>query len=121
MIMRNISLFFATLSVIMLASCTGTKNVADVEVGPYTVSVIEKNVYHIQDYNSSYPAGMVMGEDGNFVGFNNCSDMYLIVGKKKALLIDLSNNINWADNASESLRQLVAALRRKRTHRDIHT
>ena len=92
---------------ISFASCTG-KTPADVEVGPYTVSVIEKNVYHIQDYNSSYPAGMVMGEDGKFVGFNNCSDMYLIVGKKKAMLIDLSNNIQWADNAAESLRQLVA-------------
>ena len=49
-----------------------------------------------------------MGEDGNFIGFNNCSDMYLIVGRKKALLIDLSNNIQWAENAAESLRQLVA-------------
>ena len=34
--------------------------------------------------------------------------MYLIVGKEKALLIDLSNNIRWADNAAESLRQIVA-------------
>ena len=33
--------------------------------------------------------------------------MYLIVGRKEALLIDLSNNIKWADNAAESLRQLV--------------
>ena len=82
--------------------------VKDVEVGPYTVSVIEKNVYHIQDYNSSFPAGTVLDAEGKFVGFNNCSDMYLLVGKKKALLIDLSNNINWADNAAESLRQLVA-------------
>lgn len=116
--MKNISLHLTTMTkalatfVVILAgismtSCAET-NPADVEVGPYTVSVIEKNVYHIQDYNSSYPAGMVMGEDGSFVGFNNCSDMYLLVGRKKALLIDLSNNINWADNAAESLRQLVA-------------
>ena len=34
--------------------------------------------------------------------------MYLVVGKKKALLIDLSNNIKWTENAAESLRQLVA-------------
>ena len=116
--MKNISLHLTTmtkalatfvviLTGISMTSCAET-NPADVEVGPYTVSVIEKNVYHIQDYNSSYPAGMVMGEDGSFVGFNNCSDMYLLVGRKKALLIDLSNNINWADNAAESLRQLVA-------------
>lgn len=116
--MKNISLHLTTmtkalatfvviLTGISMTSCAET-NPADVEVGPYTVSVIEKNIYHIQDYNSSYPAGMVMGEDGSFVGFNNCSDMYLLVGRKKALLIDLSNNINWADNAAESLRQLVA-------------
>ena len=83
-------------------------NAADVEIGPYTVSVIEKNIYHIQDYNSSNPAGETFDAEGNKTHFNNCSDMYLIVGKEKALLIDLSNNIRWADNAAESLRQLVA-------------
>lgn len=99
--------FILCLSAIFaISSCTN--NVEDVEVGPYTVSVIEKNVYHIQDYNSSYPAGMVVNEEGQYVNFNNCSDMYLVVGKKKALLIDLSNNIKWADNAAESLRKLVA-------------
>ena len=98
---------FYILAAVLAVSCVG--NVAeDVEVGPYTVSVISKNVYHIQDYNSSYPAGPVLDEAGNFVGFNNCSDMYLLVGKEKALLIDLSNNIQWAEKAGESLRQLVA-------------
>ena len=105
--MKNILLFLSAVAMFTLAACTNN-DMSDAEVGPYTVSVIEKNVYHIQDYNASYPAGMVIGEDGTFVGFNNCSDMYLIVGKKKALLIDLSNNIKWADNAAESLRQLVA-------------
>lgn len=99
--------FVTAVSIISLASCADTTP-ADEEVGPYTVSMIEKNVYHIQDYNSSYPAGPVLDADGKFVGFNNCSDIYLIVGKKKALLIDLSNNIQWADNAAESLRKLVA-------------
>ena len=80
---------FAALSFV---SCANTP-VEDVEVGPYTVSVIEKNVYHIQDCNSSYPSGAVLDAEGKFVGFNNCSDMYLLVGRKKALLIDLSNNI----------------------------
>lgn len=103
---RTISRIAAILAIFSLASCTG--KVADVEVGPYTVSVIEKNVYHIQDYNSSNPAGEAFDAEGNKTHFNNCSDMYLIVGKKEALLIDLSNNIRWADNAAESLRQLVA-------------
>ena len=87
------------------AACSGPK---DVEVGPYTVSVIEKNVYHIQDYNASNPAGESFDADGNKTHFNNCSDIYLIVGEQEALLIDLSNNVTWADNAKESLRSLVA-------------
>ena len=96
----------AILAIVGLAACTG--NVKDVEVGPYTVSVIEKNIYHIQDYNTSNPAGETFDAEGNKTHFNNCSDMYLIVGKEKVLLIDLSNNIRWADNAAESLRQIVA-------------
>ena len=106
--MRSIILSLAAvIAMIALESCA-CATPADVEVGPYTVSVIEKNVYHIQDFNSSYPAGPVLDAEGKFVGFNNCSDMYLLVGKKKALLIDLSNNIRWAEDAEESLRQLVA-------------
>ena len=87
------------------AACAGPK---DVEVGPYTVSVIEKNVYHIQDFNNANPAGESFDAEGNKTHFNNCSDIYLLVGGKEALLIDLSNPINWADNAAESLRTLVA-------------
>ena len=79
----------------------------DVEVGPYTVSVIGKNVYHIQDYNHENPAGETFDADGKLTHFNNCSDIYLVVGAKEALLIDLSNPVNWADNAAESLRSLV--------------
>ena len=80
----------------------------DVEVGPYTVSVIGKNVYHIQDYNHENPAGETFDADGKLTHFNNCSDIYLIVGANEALLIDLSNPVTWADNAAESLRSLVA-------------
>lgn len=105
--MKNIPhILSAVLGIICLTSCTN--QVKEVEIGPYTVSVIEKNVYHIQDYNSSNPAGETFDAEGNKTHFNNCSDMYLIVGKDKALLIDLSNNIRWADNAAESLRQLVS-------------
>ena len=88
-----------------LVACAGPK---DVEVGPYTVSVIGKNVYHIQDYNSENPAGEAFDADGKLTHFNNCSDIYLVVGKQEALLIDLSNPVTWADNAAESLRALVA-------------
>lgn len=101
-------LLYILTAVLAISCANNEEKVADVEVGPYTVSVIEKNVYHIQDYNSSFPAGPVLDEAGNFVNFNNCSDMYLLVGSKKALLIDLSNDVKWADNAAESLRQLVA-------------
>ena len=98
------------IAVFAAALCLGacSRNVGDVEIGPYTVSVIDKNVYHIQDYNTSNPAGEAFDSEGNKTHFNNCSDMYLIVGKNEALLIDLSNNIRWADNAVESLRQLVS-------------
>ena len=88
-----------------LAACGPAK---DVEVGPYTVSVIGKNVYHIQDYNSANPAGEEFDADGKLTHFNNCSDIYLLVGEERALMIDLSNPIDWADNAAESLRALVA-------------
>ena len=88
----------------LLAACAAPK---DVEVGPYTVSVIEKNVYHIQDYNSENPAGESFDAEGNKTHFNNCSDIYLLVGKNEALLLDLSNPITWADNAAESLRDIV--------------
>ena len=101
-------LLYILTAVLAISCANNEEKVADVEVGPYTVSVIEKNVYHIQDCNSSYPSGPVLDAEGQYVGFNNCSDMYLLVGSKKALLIDLSNNIQWADNAAESLRQLVA-------------
>ena len=100
----NLKLFLPAVALAMLAACAGPK---DVEVGPYTVSVIEKNVYHIQDYNSSNPAGESFDAEGNKTHFNNCSDIYLFVGEKKALMLDLSNAINWADNAAESLRAIV--------------
>ncbi len=96
----------AIIAIICMSSCISV--IIEMEVGPYTVSTIEKNVYHIQDYNSANPAGEAFDSEGNKTHFNNCSDMYLIVGKKEALLIDLSNNIRWADNAAESLRQIIA-------------
>ena len=90
----------------LFAACAA--HAPDVEVGPYTISVIEKNVYHIQDYNQSNPAGETFDADGKLSHFNNCSDIYLLVGKDAALVIDLSNAVNWADDAAESLRAIVA-------------
>ena len=90
------------------AACSGQTTKTDVEVGPYTVSTIEKNVWHIQDYNSANPAGESFDAEGNKTHFNNCSDIYLLVGEKEALVIDLSNPVSWADNAAASLRAIVA-------------
>lgn len=78
------------------------------EVGPYTVEEIEKNVFHIQDFNRQNPSGETFNVNGEKTHFNNCSDMYLLVGNREALLIDLSNYIKWDDTAIESLRKLVA-------------
>lgn len=77
------------------------------EVGPYTVEEISDNVFHIQDYNHTNPAGETFDEHGIKKNFNNCSDLYLLVGSERALLIDLSNYIKWDDTAVESLRKLV--------------
>ena len=101
---KQLKLFAAALGMAAVA-CAGPK---DVEVGPYTVSVIEENVYHIQDYNSSNPAGEEFDAEGNKTHFNNCSDIYLIVGENEALVIDLSNPIDWADDAAESLQGIIS-------------
>ena len=99
----------AVLTLAMVAC--GQKNIPldpEVEVGPYTITNISSGIYHIQDYNTANPAGEEFDAEGNKTHFNNCSDMYLVVGENEALLIDLSNYIRWADNAVESLQSLVA-------------
>lgn len=92
----------------VFASCAQSEKVSDGQFGPYTVDTIIDNVYHIQDCNDANPSGEEFDGEGNKTHFNNCSDMYLIVGKQKSLLIDLSNNIRWADDAAESLRKIVS-------------
>lgn len=77
------------------------------EVGPYTVHPIIPGVVRIEDANRTNPAGLQFDAQGNRTGFNNCSDMYLIVGSDRALLIDLSNAIKWDDTAVVSLQTLV--------------
>jgi glyoxylase-like metal-dependent hydrolase (beta-lactamase superfamily II) len=78
-----------------------------IQKGPYTVHVLADGVYRIEDANDSNPAGIITDKDGKMVRMNNCSDMYLVVGGNRALLIDLSNNIKWDDTATESLRSIV--------------
>jgi glyoxylase-like metal-dependent hydrolase (beta-lactamase superfamily II) len=75
--------------------------------GPYSVFVLGDGIYRIEDSNAGNPAGEHPGKDGKPGSMNNCSDMYLVVGKDKALLIDLSNAITWDNTATESLRSLV--------------
>jgi len=78
-----------------------------VQKGPYTVHEISENVYRIEDANETNPPGGVVGDEGQLVSMNNCSDMYLIIGGNKGLLIDLSNDVKWDPTARESLHSLV--------------
>lgn len=77
------------------------------EVGPYTLHPIIPGVIRIEDANHTNPSGLHYDDTGEIVGFNNCSDMYLIVGGDQALLIDLSNSIRWHVDAVGSLQSLV--------------
>jgi hydroxyacylglutathione hydrolase len=91
---------------LLLAACISSFS-QSMEKGPYTVYAIAGNVYRIEDANETNPAGVVTGDDGQLISMNNCSDMYLVVGEEKGLLIDLSNQIKWDTTAIESLRSLV--------------
>lgn len=82
--------------------------------GPYTVKLVTENVFDIEDANESNPAGIVTVDDGQIVHMNNSSDMYLIRGFEKALLIDLSNDVKWDKTARDSLRSIVYNLIGKR-------
>jgi glyoxylase-like metal-dependent hydrolase (beta-lactamase superfamily II) len=90
-----------------LAACAACTADQPVQEGPYTVHVLADGVFRIEDANDSNPAGVHLNEDGSMAGMNNCSDMYLVVGGEKALLIDLSNAVEWDSTATESLRAIV--------------
>ena len=89
-------------------------NAQQYEKGPYTVSQLAPGVTRIEDANSKNPSGIHMGSDGKPTGLNNCSDMYLIQGKDKVLLVDLSNFITWDTTAITSLRSIVSSIRGNR-------
>ncbi len=77
------------------------------EKGPYTIYPIIPGVVRIEDSNHTNPAGFHRDAQGNTQGMNNCSDMYLIIGSDRALLVDLSNFIKWDDTAVASLQAIV--------------
>lgn len=77
------------------------------EKGPYTVYPLIPGVLRIEDSNRTNPPGIQLDAGGKTKGFNNCSDMYLVVGRDQALLIDLSNFIKWDATAVASLQALV--------------
>ena len=89
---------------LVVCGCTPAQ---PVQTGPYTVHIVADGVFRIEDANDSNPAGIHLNEDGTMAGMNNCSDMYLVVGSEKALLIDLSNAVDWDSRATESLRGVV--------------
>lgn len=111
--MKNF-LYPLMLSALLLSGCTQKSAMlikpewTNVEVGPYTVTKINDQIFHVQDFNTANPAGEDFDEVGNKTHFNNCSDLYLLVGSEKALLVDLSNYITWNDSAISSLRSLVS-------------
>lgn len=94
------------LLVLLMVSCFSLAQT--VEKGPYTVYIIGEGVWHIEDANGSLPAGLKTDRDGKVLSMNNCSDMYLVAGTEKALLIDLSNFIKWDSTPVESLRSVIS-------------
>ena len=104
--MKHLKLIFTIIACFAVSSVCNAKG-EKVECGTYTVESIDKDVWHIMDCTKDYPAGMV-SKDGKMVAYNNISDMYLINGGTKALLIDLSNKIAWGEDADKHLRKIIS-------------
>src|SRR5574344_1996303 len=102
--MTHIQLSALCVSALLLLSCSSGAD------SPYTVSKVDRGIYRIEDSNAKNPAGETFDAEGNKTHFNNCSDMYLLKGSDSALLIDLSNDIKWADDADQYLRDIVHKL-----------
>lgn len=94
----------------VLLACIPCTAAREYEKGPFTVTQITENVYNIQDANGSNPKGMHTDNSGKITGMNNCSDIYLIRGRDKVLLIDLSNPIDWYNDPGDILREIVSEL-----------
>jgi glyoxylase-like metal-dependent hydrolase (beta-lactamase superfamily II) len=102
---------FLIFLVVLVTNCkTNQTEELSVQKGPYTLTLLADGVFNIVDGNDSNPCGVHVDEAGQMTGMNNCSDMYLVLGKGKALLIDLSNSaerITWETTATESLQAIV--------------
>jgi len=111
--MKQLIAIVTAFAALFLASCSS--EVPSVyEVGPYTVTtILEGMVYDIEDSNHDNPAGMHVNADGKPV-MNNCSNMFIVLGKKQALLIDLSNDLKWGEDPAGSLRKVFSDLAGKR-------
>jgi len=104
------TLSITILSAALLAGCshpTPCQLPDTEEYGCYTATRVSDGLWHLQDCNTAFPAGPSTDSLGN-MRYNNVSDMYLVVGSEKALLIDLSNRIQWCDSADACLRHIVA-------------
>lgn len=104
------AIFFIIMMVLVTNCKTSQTEELSVQEGPYTVTLLADGIYNIKDGNDSNPCGNHIDENGEMTGMNNCSDMYLVLGKDKALLIDLSNSaerITWDTTATESLQAIV--------------
>lgn len=98
------------MSVLMSYCKSSRAEQQSVTMRPYTVTLLADGIYNIKDGNDSNPCGIHIDENGQMKGMNNCSDMYLILGRNKALLIDLSNSaqrITWDTTATVSLQTIV--------------
>lgn len=95
------------ISILVLLVLFNFSGISQPQKGPYTIFKIAENIYRIENSNDEHPAGIITGEDGQIQSVNSCSDIYLIIGPEKALLIDLSRTIDWDTTATESLRSVV--------------
>jgi glyoxylase-like metal-dependent hydrolase (beta-lactamase superfamily II) len=78
-----------------------------VEMEPYSLTSLSDRVFRIVDGSESNPPGIHLDDQGERVGLNNTSDIYLLIGTDQALIIDLSNDASSNEAAVETLRELV--------------
>lgn len=94
---------------------TGLVPTESIEVGGLTVSYLGDQVWHIEDCNAANPHGYHYNENGVRVGINNCTDIYIVLGETKAMMVDASNPhpgehdnlLRIFDELSEGREQLV--------------
>ena len=113
--MKNTLLLIIIFFLVSFCTSGQKEEQSDVPIrkGPFTATVLADDIYVIRHGNDMNPCGYDYDENGNIIGLNNCSDMYLILAKRNAILIDLSHSkefIDWDSSAAESLRSIVYEL-----------